>query len=251
MHSAPAVAHAPATAVHLSEVTKTYPDGPVTVRALNQVSLGLRSGSFTAVMGPSGSGKSTLLNCIAGLETPDSGRILIGDVEVTRLSGDALTRFRRDHVGFIFQSYNLIDHLTVVENIRLPLMLAGRKADPEWEKALIHAVHLNGKEHRLPSGLSGGQAQRVAIARAMITRPSVIFADEPTGALDSHTGQEILELLRKTAASVGQTVVLVTHDARIASAAEQVLFLADGSWAGHLVAPTPEEITSYVMELGT
>ena len=237
------------TAVRLIEVTKTYPNGPDSVRALDRLSLALRPGSFTAVMGPSGSGKSTLLNCVAGLERPDSGSIVIGDVDLAGLSRDRLTRFRRDHVGFVFQSYNLIDHLTVEENIRLPLMLAGERGEPEWEHWLVRALGLAGKERRKPSELSGGQAQRVAIARALVTRPSVVFADEPTGALDSHTGDEILEVFTTTAASLGQTVVMVTHDAHIASAAEQVLFLADGRWAGDLLSPTTARIAARVMEL--
>lgn len=238
-----------ATAVRLTEVTKTYPDGPDAVRALDRLSLALRPGSFTAVMGPSGSGKSTLLNCIAGLERPDSGAIVIGGIDLSGLSPDRLTRFRRDRVGFVFQAYNLIDHLTVEENIRLPLMLAGAHPEPEWERWLVQSLGLTGKERRAPSELSGGQAQRVAIARALITRPSVVFADEPTGALDSHTGDEILEVFTATAASLGQTVVMVTHDAHIASAAEQVLFLSDGRWAGHLTSPTTAQIAARVMEL--
>lgn len=249
MHSPTRTAGTVKTAVRVIDVSKSYPNGPDSVLALDHISLALTPGSFTAVMGPSGSGKSTLLNCVAGLDAPDTGRIIIDDVDLVGLSRDELTRFRRSHVGFVFQSYNLIDHLSVRENIRLPLMLAGRRTDTDWEQSLLEAVGLNGKEGRLPAELSGGQAQRVAIARALITRPGVVFADEPTGALDSHTSDEILEVFRTTATAVGQTVVLVTHDAHIAQAAQQVLFLSDGRWAGQLLSPTTAEISARVMEL--
>lgn len=249
MHDLSGTAGTITTAVRVIDVSKSYPNGSDSVLALNHVSLALAPGSFTAVMGPSGSGKSTLLNCVAGLDTPDTGRIIIGDVDLAGLSRDELTRFRRTHVGFVFQSYNLIDHLTVRENIRLPLMLAGKTPEADWENSLLDAVGLSSKQTRLPAELSGGQAQRVAIARALITRPGVVFADEPTGALDSHTSEEILDLFATTAKAVGQTVVLVTHDAQVAAAAEQVLFLADGRWAGQLVTPTTAEISSRVMEL--
>lgn len=237
------------TAVRMVGVSKSYTSGTDTVRALDGISLALTPGSFTAVMGPSGSGKSTLLMCAAGLETPDAGRIIIGDVDMVGLSRHALTRFRRKHIGVVFQAYNLIDHLTVLENIRLPLLLSGSRPDPTWERWLIESVDLQDLMHRLPAQLSGGQAQRVAIVRALITRPDVVLADEPTGALDSHTGGEVLRVFRETAAATGQTVVLVTHDAHIASAAGQVVFIADGRGAGHLVAPTPTEVTARVMEL--
>lgn len=239
-----------ATAIRLVEVTKTYPNGVDAIRALDGISLALAPGSFTAVMGPSGSGKSTFLHCASGLETPDAGRITVGDVDLSGLSPDALTRFRREHVGFVFQAYNLVDHLTVTENIRLPLLLGRRRPDLAWERHLIDVVGLSGMENRLPSELSGGQAQRTAIARALVSRPSVVFADEPTGALDSRTGAQVLDVFRTTAASLGQTVVLVTHDATIAATAPQVLFLADGRFAGHLAGATADQIAARVLELG-
>lgn len=249
MHDISGTTGTTTTAVRVIDVSKSYPNGPASALALNHVSLALAPGSITAVMGPSGSGKSTLLNCIAGLESPDSGRIIINGVDTARLSRDGLTRFRRTHVGFVFQAYNLVDHLTVRENIRLPLLLNGTTPELDWENFLLDAVGLGGKENRLPAELSGGQAQRVAIVRALISRPGVVFADEPTGALDSQTSDEVLEVFSTTAKAVGQTVVLVTHDASVAAAAEQVLFLADGQWAGHLMSPSTADITARVMEL--
>ena len=222
---------ATAPAIHLLDVHKTYP-GPVPVHALRGVSLALAPGSFTAVMGASGSGKSTLLNTAAGLDTPTSGRVLVGGHEIGHLSPDALTRFRREHVGFVFQAYNLIPHLDVTDNIALPMTLARRVPEPAWLDHLVGAVGLQGLEHRLPGQLSGGQAQRVAIARALLPRPTVVFADEPTGALDSRTGDQVLALLRDTARDLGQTVVVVTHDPRVAEAADRVIHLADGRVAG-------------------
>lgn len=182
------------------------------VTALDALTLTLATGSFTAIMGPSGSGKSTLLNCAAGLTTPTTGRVVVGSHDITTLSPDALTRFRREHVGFVFQAYNLVPHLSVTDNVALPVMLRGLPTDPTWQAELLHAVGLGGFEQRRPGELSGGQAQRVAIARALVTRPTVVFADEPTGALDSRTGAQVLETLRVTARQLGRTVVLVTHD---------------------------------------
>lgn len=238
------------TAVRLVQVRKTYPNGLGETEALRSVSVALQPGSFTAVMGASGSGKSTFLNCAAGLDTPTSGQVVIGDQDLTVLSADALTQFRRRHVGFVFQAYNLVGHLTVAENVQLPLMLDGRRPDPAWQDHLMHAVGLEGMEDRRPGQLSGGQAQRVAIARALITRPAVVFADEPTGALDSRTGDQILDLLRSAAQSLGQTLVLVTHDARVAAVADQVLFLDDGRVSGHLQAPTVEQIAAVLLTAG-
>ncbi|HEY0950381.1 ABC transporter ATP-binding protein [Nocardioides sp.] len=237
------------TAVRLLDVTKSYDGGPAPVTALRSVSLALRPGSFTAVMGPSGSGKSTLLNTAAGLDTPSSGRVLIGDVDISAMSADRLTRFRREHIGFVFQAYNLINHLTVADNIQLPVRLAGREPDLARQAELVESVGLTGMADRLPSELSGGQAQRVAIARALITSPTVVFADEPTGALDSRTGAQVLDVLRETARRQGQTVVLVTHDPQVASAAERVLFLADGRLVDQLDAPTVEQITGRMVAL--
>lgn len=238
------------SAVRLTHLTKTYPSGPEQVAALQGVSLSIRPGAFTAIMGPSGSGKSTFLNLAAGLDTPTSGKVLIGDTDITELSSDAVTRFRRRNIGFVFQAYNLIGHLTVAENILLPLLLDGRRPDPQWQEALIDSVGLAGMTNRLPGELSGGQAQRVAIARALITRPTVVFADEPTGALDRRTGDQVLDVLRTTAKRFAQTLVLVTHDPHVAATADDVLFLADGRLAGELIAPTTSQITARLVELG-
>jgi putative ABC transport system ATP-binding protein len=238
------------SAVRLVHLTKTYPNGPEQVAALQGVSLSIAPGAFTAIMGPSGSGKSTFLNLAAGLDTPTSGQVFIGDTDITELSPDAVTRFRRRHIGFVFQSYNLIGHLTVGENIQLPMLLDGRRADEQWQRALIDSVGLTGLDDRLPSELSGGQAQRVAIARALIARPTVVFADEPTGALDRRTGDQVLDLLRTTAKRFAQTLVLVTHDPHVASSADNVLFLADGRLAGELVSPSTSQIAARLVELG-
>lgn len=237
-------------AIHLMQVRKTYPNGPGTTTALHDVSLSIPQGSCTAIMGPSGSGKSTFLNCAAGLDVPTSGRVTIGGTELTALSPDALTRFRRRHLGFVFQAYNLIGHLTVAENIQLPLQLDGKRPEAQWQRNLIDAVGLNGKENQLPSELSGGQAQRVAIARALIARPAVVFADEPTGALDRATGEQVLRVLRSTAERLDQTLVLVTHDPLVAAVADTVLFLADGQFAGEMTSPTSGRIAARLVELG-
>lgn len=238
------------TAVRLVQVTKTYPDGPDVVTALRSVSLAIPRGSFTAIMGPSGSGKSTFLSCAAGLDSPTSGQVIVGDVDITALSPDAVTRFRRDHIGFVFQAYNLVGHLTVAENIQLPMLLGGTRPDPGWQASLVDAVGLTGMEDRLPGELSGGQAQRVAIARALVTRPAVVFADEPTGALDTRTGQQVLGLLRRMSDELDQTLVVVTHDPGVAATADQVLFLADGVVVGDLVSPTVADVSARLAELG-
>lgn len=237
------------TAIRLVQVRKSYPNGPGTIEALRSISLALVPGSSTAVMGPSGSGKSTFLNISAGLDTPTSGQVFIGDTDLTGQSPAQVTQLRRSRVGFVFQSYNLIEHLSVADNIQLPLLLDGRRPDPTWQHYLLTAVGLDGMAARLPGELSGGQRQRVAIARALIARPTVVFADEPTGALDARTGAEVLEVLRSTARRLDQTLVLVTHDAQVASAADEVLFLADGSFVSHLVAPTPAQIRTRLEEL--
>jgi putative ABC transport system ATP-binding protein len=236
-------------AVRLHQVRRSYPNGSGSIEALAGVTLSFPPASFTAVMGPSGSGKSTLLNCAAGLDVPTSGQVVIGDTDLSGLSPDAVTRLRRDRVGFVFQAYNLIGHLTVAENIALPLLLGGRRPDPQLRAWLMAAVGVEQLADRLPGELSGGQAQRVAIARALITRPAVVFADEPTGALDSHTGAQVLGVLRDTASALGQTLVLVTHDPQVATAADRVVFLADGRLAGHLDAPTAAQVTARMIEL--
>ena len=237
-------------AVQLLDVRKSYPSGPSPVAALRGVTLTLPAGSLTAVMGPSGSGKSTLLNCAAGLDGPTGGRVVVGGRDIGSLSADALTRFRREQVGFVFQAYNLIPHLSVLDNVRLPLLLAGREPDRRWEDEIIRSVGLEGLQDRLPGELSGGQAQRAAIARALLSRPTVVFADEPTGALDSRTGTQVLGLLLGTARRLGQTVVVVTHDTQVASAAERVLFLADGLLVDDVPTPTLDDITARMAALG-
>jgi len=239
-----------ANAVRFDQVSRLYPNGPGFVTALDAVTLEIAPGSFTAIMGPSGSGKSSFLNVAAGLDSPSHGRVIVGDVELSGMHADDLTRFRRDHIGFVFQAYNLLNHLTVAENIRLPLVLAGRQPDPQWQNWLIESVGLAGMEDRLPAALSGGQAQRVAIARALISQPTVVFADEPTGALDAHTGEQVLDILRTTAARLGQTLVLVTHDARAAAIAERVVFLSDGRVNGQIIDPTIASVSARMLELG-
>ena len=237
------------TAVRLVDIHKTYP-AREPVHALRGVSLELLAGSVTAIVGQSGSGKSTLLNCAAGLDTPTRGAVVVGGHDLTALRPDDLTRFRREHVGFVFQAYNLIGHLTGLENVRLPLALAGRRVDPAWESALLEFLGVPELMDRLPEKLSGGQAQRIAIARALITRPAVVFADEPTGALDSRTGAAVLQVLRDTARELGQTVVIVTHDAGVAAAAERVVVLADGQVVDQLEHPTAEQVTARLLTKG-
>ncbi|WP_262848172.1 ABC transporter ATP-binding protein [Mumia quercus] len=236
-------------ALSLVDVHKTYAGSAGPVHALRGISLALEEGSFTAVMGPSGSGKSTLLNCAAGLDVASSGRITVGEHDISRLSPDAMTRFRRDHIGFVFQAYNLIPHLSVADNVALPAMLAGRDAEPAWQAELLDAVGLSAMADRRPGELSGGQAQRVAIARALYARPTVVFADEPTGALDRRTGAAVLELLRETARRLGQTVVLVTHDPVVAASAEQVLFLSDGRLVDRIENPTAALVAERLLGL--
>ncbi len=238
------------TAVRIVDLYKSYSNGVVSVPAVRGVSIALDRGSFTAVMGPSGSGKSTLLSCAAGLDVPTRGRVIVGERDISSLSSDALTRFRRDHVGFVFQAYNLIDHLPVVDNVALPVVLAGREPDTRRLAELLESVGLAGMENRLPGELSGGQAQRAAIARALFTRPDVVFADEPTGALDSHSAAQVLEVLRSSARDLDQTVVLVTHDPGVAAVADQVLFLADGLLVDQLDQPSAEQIAAIMLALG-
>jgi putative ABC transport system ATP-binding protein len=238
-----------AVAIELQDVHKTYRGGGggEPAHALRGVSIALPTGSITAIVGQSGSGKSTLLNCAAGLELPSSGRVVVGGHDISDLSPDDLTRFRRDHIGFVFQAYNLISHLTVLDNIELPAVLAGERTDQSWLSHLVTEMDLGDLLHRLPAQLSGGQAQRVAIARALIARPTVVFADEPTGALDSRTGAAVLDLLSTTARRLDQTVVIVTHDSRVAAAAEQVLVLADGRVVDQMVSPTAEQVNDRLL----
>jgi putative ABC transport system ATP-binding protein len=209
-------------------LTKTYGTGEARIVALDHVDLELAAGEFTAVMGPSGSGKSTLMHCCAALDTADGGSVFIGDQDLTRLKDKALTRLRRDRIGFVFQSYNLVPTLTAQENIVLPLAIAGRKPDAAWYDEVIATVGLGDRLTHKPNELSGGQQQRVAVARALVSRPTIVFADEPTGNLDSRSGAEVLELLRSSVTDHGQTVVMVTHDPVAASYTDRVVFLADG-----------------------
>jgi putative ABC transport system ATP-binding protein len=234
-----APAHAALTA---TDLVKMYGSGETAVYALDGVTASFAAAEFTAIMGPSGSGKSTLMHCLAGLDTPTSGSVRIGDAEISRLGDRALTLLRRRRVGFVFQSFNLLPTLTAEQNIRLPLELAGRKPDPDWWDRVITSLDLTDRLRHRPSQMSGGQQQRVACARALITRPDVIFADEPTGNLDSRTGAEVLGFLRASVRELGQTVVMVTHDPVAASYAGRVLFLADGRVSGEMSAPTPESV---------
>ncbi|WP_415839371.1 ABC transporter ATP-binding protein [Nocardioides zeicaulis] len=212
--------------------------------------LELLTGSVTAVMGPSGSGKSTLVSVAAGLDTATSGSVRVAGHALDAMSPDALTRFRREQVGFVFQGYNLVPHLDVASNIALPLVLASRRPDAGWSAHLVDRLGLAGLEHRLPGELSGGQAQRVAIARALVARPSIVFADEPTGALDARTGRQVLHLFLDVAREFGQTLVVVTHDAGVAAATGEVVLLADGRVADRMHAPSDEQVAARLLELG-
>jgi putative ABC transport system ATP-binding protein len=223
-------------------VWKVYGDAEARVVALRGVSASFGRGRFTAIMGPSGSGKSTLMHCLAGLDTVTRGTVHIGGTEVTGLRDKALTRLRRDRVGFIFQQFNLLPTLTAAENIRLPMDIAGRKPDPQWWDTVIGTVGLGDRLSHRPSQLSGGQQQRVACARALMSRPDVIFADEPTGNLDSKSGAEVLGFLRSSVREHGQTIVMVTHDPVAASYTDRVIFLADGEIVAELDEPTPETV---------
>jgi putative ABC transport system ATP-binding protein len=236
--------------VQLTEVSKVYGRGAASVTALDKVSIALARGSFTAVMGPSGSGKSTFLHCAAGLDRPTSGTVSLGDTDLSRLKEVALTALRRERVGFVFQAYNLLPALTVEQNITLPLRLAGRQVEQGWLRQVVAQVGLADRLSHLPSELSGGQQQRVAIARALVTRPEVMFADEPTGALDTRTGRQVLTLLRGVVDHFGQTVLMVTHDPVAASFADRVVFLADGRLADSLERPNPSAVAERMTRLG-
>jgi putative ABC transport system ATP-binding protein len=225
-----------------ADVVRRYGEGDTAVDALRGVSVDIAQGRLTAVMGPSGSGKSTLMHILAGLDKPTSGQVAVAGVEVTALDDTALTKLRRDHIGFIFQFFNLLPMLTAAENIVLPLKLAGEKPDSAWLTELVDKVGLGDRLSHRPAELSGGQQQRVAVARALVSRPSVVFADEPTGNLDSTTGGEILALLRDSVDTLGQTTVMVTHDAHAAAIADRVLFLADGEIVRDLGRSTAHEI---------
>ena len=230
-------------------LTKTYGEGDAAVQALSDVSVGFTEGEFTAIMGPSGSGKSTLLHCMAGLDTPTSGSVRIGDVDLTTLSEKDLTRLRRDRVGFVFQAFNLVPTLSAEENITLPLDIAGRDVDRAWFDQVVDTVRLRDRLGHRPSELSGGQQQRVAGARALVSRPAIVFADEPTGNLDSRSGAELLGFLRDAVTSHGQTIVMVTHDANAASYADRIVFLADGHIVDEMREPTADRILDRLKSL--
>ena len=229
-------------AVRADAVTKVYGEGGTRVVALDGVSAGFGKGAFTAIMGPSGSGKSTLMHCLAGLDSVSSGQVFLGDTEVTALDEKKLTALRRDRIGFVFQSFNLVPTLTAIENITLPLDLAGRDPDKEWLDRVIDTVGLRDRLTHRPSELSGGQQQRVACARAMAGRPDVIFADEPTGNLDSRASSEILDFLRRSVDEDEQTIIIVTHDPVSAAYADRALVLADGQIVDDLDSPTAEAV---------
>jgi putative ABC transport system ATP-binding protein len=237
-------------AVRAAELTKIYGRGDARVTALDGVSVEFHQGELTAIMGPSGSGKSTLMHCVAGLDTPTAGRAFIGDVELTGLDDDALTKLRRDRVGFIFQAFNLLPTLTAWENITLPLDLAGRRVDQRLADTIVDAVGLRDRLGHRPSQLSGGQQQRVACARALVTRPAVVFADEPTGALDSQSSAELLGFLRRSVRELDQTVVMVTHDPTAAAYADRVVFLADGRVVDELRSPTADAVVARLLPSG-
>ncbi|OPG13070.1 ABC transporter [Microbispora sp. GKU 823] len=237
-------------AVRLESVNKVYGGGRNAVRALDDVSIALPRGTFTAIMGPSGSGKSTFLHCASGLDRSTSGRVWLGETELSRLKEEQLTVLRRERVGFVFQAYNLLDALTVEQNVTMPFRLADRPVPYDRLRAALAQVGLADRHDHYPGQLSGGQRQRVAVARALIHEPEAVFADEPTGALDTRTGRQILELLRRIVDDLRQTVVMVTHDPVAASYADTVVFLADGKLAGDMSKPTPERVADRMTRLG-
>jgi putative ABC transport system ATP-binding protein len=232
------------------EASKIYGKGQTEVPALDGVTVDFVSGRFTAIMGPSGSGKSTLLHCIAGLDTLTSGRAFIGDADLSTLNDHELTVLRRDHVGFIFQAYNLVPTLTARENILLPLMLAGRKGDTAWIEKVVETMGIADRLSHRPAEMSGGQQQRVAVSRALANRPEIIFADEPTGNLDSRAGAEVLAFMRKAVDEMAQTIVMVTHDPIAASYADRIVFLADGRIVDEMVEPTAERVLERMKRFG-
>ena len=238
-------------AVEAVGATKIYGSGSASVRALDGIDVAFDAGRFTAIMGPSGSGKSTLLHCLAGLDKLTEGHVYVAGRDLATLKDTELTRLRRDHVGFIFQAFNLLPTLTARENIVLPLALAGRRPDGAWLDAVIDAVGIRDRLEHRPMEMSGGQQQRVAAARALITRPSVIFADEPTGNLDSRSGDELLGFLRHAVDDLGQTIVMVTHDASAAARADRVVFLRDGRAVDELIAPDRVAVLDKIRDLGS
>ena len=246
--ASPPAKQAPA-AVAASDLVRRYGEGETAVEALRGVSLAVEQRQLVAVMGPSGSGKSTLMHILAGLDKPTSGEVTIGGTEITSLADTKLTRLRRDHIGFVFQFFNLLPMLTAEENVVLPLSIAGKEPDRAWLDELLEKTGLSDRRKHRPAELSGGQQQRVAIARALVTRPTILFADEPTGNLDSKTGGEILELMRDSVDAYGQTTVMVTHEARAASIADRILFLADGLIVKELRGASTEDVLAVMSGL--
>jgi putative ABC transport system ATP-binding protein len=244
------VATAPALAARAVDARKVFGQGDTAVVALDDVSVDIPVGRYTAIMGPSGSGKSTLMHCMAGLDSLTSGRVFVGDQDLGRLSEDQLTLLRRDRIGFVFQAFNLVPTLSAIENISLPLTLAGRKPDAEWLDLVVKTTGLGDRLEHRPSELSGGQQQRVAVARALASRPAIIFADEPTGNLDSRTGTEILDFMRRAVREMGQTIVMVTHDPVAASYADVALFLNDGRIVDEMDGPTAERVLDRLKKFG-
>ena len=238
-------------AAHAIQLRKTYGTGDATVHALAGVDVTFERGRFTAVMGPSGSGKSTLMHCMAGLDRPTSGQSFVGDLDIGRLDDAGLTQMRRDHIGFVFQSFNLVPTLTAAENITLPADLAGRKVDKEWFDYLVDQLGITSRLSHRPSEMSGGQQQRCACARALINRPDLVFADEPTGNLDSTSSAEMLAFMRRSVTEFGQSIVMVTHDPHGAAYADRVVFLADGNIVDELTQPTADLVLERIRTLGS
>ncbi|MEV5483601.1 MULTISPECIES: ABC transporter ATP-binding protein [Streptomyces] len=246
----PARHGAPGVAAATFDLSKVYGSGDARVVALDHVSIDFREGEFTAIMGPSGCGKSTLMHCAAGLDSPSSGSVRIGTTELSTLGDRQLTALRRDRIGFIFQAFNLLPTLTALENITLPLTIAGRRPDQQWLDRVVAMVGLSQRLGHRPAQLSGGQQQRVAVARALASRPAIIFGDEPTGNLDSRAGAEVLGFLRDSVRALGQTVVMVTHDPVAAGYADRVVFLSDGHPVDELTHPTPDRVLDLMKSLG-
>jgi len=250
MSNAAVEASGTVAAARAEDAVKIYGSGDTAVRALDAIDVTFEQGQFTAIMGPSGSGKSTLMHCMAGLDRVTEGQVLIGEIDLSTLSERDLTLLRRDNVGFVFQAFNLVPTLTAIENIMLPMDLAGSAGDTDWVDEVVSATGLADRLKHRPSELSGGQQQRVAVARALAGQPQVIFADEPTGNVDLNTGAEILGFIRNAVDEMGQTIVMVTHDAMAASYADRVVFLVDGKIVDELVDPTPERIRAHMNQLG-
>jgi putative ABC transport system ATP-binding protein len=245
-----AVGLAPPPAARAVAATKIYGRGDTAVVAIDDITVDIPEGHFTAIMGPSGSGKSTLMHCMAGLDSLSSGQVFVGDEDLSRLSEDKLTLLRRDRIGFVFQAFNLVPTLTAIENIVLPMTLAGRKPDQDWLDLVVKTTGLADRLDHRPSELSGGQQQRVAVARALASRPQIIFADEPTGNLDSRAGTEILDFMRRAVREMGQTIVMVTHDPMAAAYADTAVFLADGAIVDRMSEPTAERVLDRLKKFG-